>query len=183
MASSNPQVNIITLSELAPQFRNQIEEIFFLTSERKTFASEDERRSFFHRWTDYYLQQEPENTFLAWDNDNQKIAAYLTGCLNSQKACTFMARELPSYLVFEDHFKDFNAHLHINCHPEYQNQGYGRKLLATFLEHCKSHNVSGIHIITTENSECIGFYQNHNFDYTELRKWKDWELLLMGCRL
>src|SRR5690606_8802703 len=78
---------------------SQLRDIFFLTSSRKEFASEEDRERFFKHWTSYYLTDCPEETLLALDG-SQRVTGYLTGCRNSQKAISRL--QSPSLELFID---------------------------------------------------------------------------------
>src|ERR1700744_3575529 len=89
-----------------------IREIFFLSSSRQSFASDEEREKFFETWTGYYFKNCPELIFL--DRAERGGRGYLMGCLDSAKASEFYRERLKSYAVFSGLFARFPAHLHIN---------------------------------------------------------------------
>ena len=75
--------------------------------------------------------------------------------------------------VFQEEPKIFNekellapypAHLHIDILPEYHRQGIGTKLMKRLENHFKNHEVTGVHLGTSErNLKAIAFYQKLGF--------------------
>ncbi len=58
----------------------------------------------------------------------------------------------------------FPAHMHIDILPEYQNQGYGSKLLKTLLQELEDRGVKGIMLAAgAENKGAIRFYKRYGF--------------------
>ncbi len=58
----------------------------------------------------------------------------------------------------------YPAHLHIDLLPEYQNGGYGSKMIQMLLEDLKSKNVKGVMLITgIWNHGAIRFYKRNGF--------------------
>lgn len=60
--------------------------------------------------------------------------------------------------------KKYPAHLHINLLPEYQNSGYGSKMVEALLAELSSRGVKGVMLATdTDNDGAIRFYKRHGF--------------------
>ncbi len=58
----------------------------------------------------------------------------------------------------------YPAHLHIDLLPEYQNGGYGSKMIQLLMEDLKSKNVKGLMLITgIWNEGAIRFYKRNGF--------------------
>ncbi len=58
----------------------------------------------------------------------------------------------------------YPAHLHIDLLPEYQNSGYGSKMIQMLLEDLKSKNVKGVMLIAgIWNYGAIRFYKRNGF--------------------
>ncbi len=58
----------------------------------------------------------------------------------------------------------YPAHLHIDLLPEYQNSGYGSKMIQMLLEDLKSKNVKGVMLIAgIWNHGAIRFYKRNGF--------------------
>ncbi len=60
--------------------------------------------------------------------------------------------------------RKYPAHLHIDLLDDYQNKGYGAKMVQGLLEELKEQNVKGIMLITSEeNDGAIRFYNRLGF--------------------
>nr|WP_209763609.1 GNAT family N-acetyltransferase [Azospirillum rugosum] len=158
-----------------------LEEIFFLSTLRTSFASPDERASFFRTWTGWYVEQAPDDVWFAVDRDEDgdgAILGYLTGCKDSAGA-TDLARIIPKYEVFADRFAAFPAHLHVNVRPGHRDRGVGRALVDTFAEDCRTDGLPGVHLVTGVFARNVAFYQRAGFTEATQRG----PLLFLGRRL
>lgn len=186
MEPKNSKDCILRWPELSPEDKGlalpQFKEIFYLTSSRKQFSSSDERDLFWRSWTQYYFDHEPQYIYLAFD-ESGKVCGYLTGCENSARALDEIKKSISSYECFSDQFGEFPAHLHINCHPNRQGQGWGRRLVEKFVEDLASKNIRGVHLITSPGEENVHFYSRLNFTHQLGRHWNNHPLLFMGRNL
>ncbi len=135
--------------------RAEIETIFFLSSGTGARLAGAARGRFFATWTGYYLSK-PESVWLRHGPDG-KLAGYLTGCLDSAGAEP-LYEALFYYRAFGDQYPAFPAHFHINCHPNYRNQGFGAELVAAFLGACRDADVGGAHVVTGAGARNASFY-------------------------
>jgi ribosomal protein S18 acetylase RimI-like enzyme len=127
----------------------------------------------------YYIDVEPENAFVATDDD--RTVGYIVGTADTlaQKA-SFDRAVMPKILkrlftstVFrhpadalfllglrgyedfeetlysENLLNDYPAHLHINLMAGYQRRGLGEQLIHTFEDHMRQKGVPGIHLVTS----------------------------------
>lgn len=61
-------------------------------------------------------------------------------------------------------YKNYPAHLHIDILPTLQGYGYGKKLMALFIEEMRKKNCSGIHLgVGKQNRNAFGFYNTMGF--------------------
>lgn len=171
--------HIRRLSELenSSEALAQLKEIFFLTSNRKEFSSDLAREEFYRNWTSYYLTYEPDQVYMAFD-DHGRLLGYLTGCLNSLRALDKTA--MPSLKLFSDLFREYPAHLHINCHPSAQGQGVGSALCTYFFEELETFGSRGVHIVTSPAARNVEFYRKQSFNFTEERELNGAKVLFMG---
>lgn len=59
---------------------------------------------------------------------------------------------------------EYPAHLHIDLLPAAQRQGYGRRLIDTFLARLRGLNVPAVHLqVSKRNPRAIGFYERVGF--------------------
>lgn len=127
----------------------------------------------------YYLEKEPENCFVAVD-ENDKVIGYVYGVKDYDKyqanfgeyincVARIENRRFLSEAMIEmyDHAiykKDYPAHLHIDILPDYQSKGIGSKLIKAFCDNLKEHNVKGVMLIVgSENEGARRFYERNGF--------------------
>jgi ribosomal protein S18 acetylase RimI-like enzyme len=64
---------------------------------------------------------------------------------------------------------EYPAHLHIDLLPEYQGQGYGRRLVDRFFGAVASQGARGVHVsVSASNERAFGFYQRLGFTHREV---------------
>jgi GNAT superfamily N-acetyltransferase len=161
---------------------SDIQHIFFESSLRKKFGNECEKETFLKNWTSYYFEN-PTNQIWLWQNENGMTQSYLMGCQDSAAAAKFYETRILSYLLFQDLFEQFPAHLHINTSPALRGQGVGSKLIRHYLEQLKKIGIKGVHLITSPDAANVDFYKRNGFNYSCLRGWRDSELLFLGQEL
>ena len=147
-----------TSEELVAQ---QIQNIFFICSSRKHFDTENARQQFYRKWTEYYYLNCRNDIYIAVAEGNH-VAGYLMGSRDSAKAIDYFTDKVPSYLLFREYFTEFPGHLHINCHPEFQGKGAGRKLISAFVESIRK-ELCGVHIVTSPTDSNVNFYEKMGF--------------------
>ncbi|MBC7429059.1 MAG: GNAT family N-acetyltransferase [Bacteriovorax sp.] len=176
-------LEIKKLSELSGiQKKNalaQVEKIFFTSSSLKEFSSPEKRAAFHKRWCGDYQTLYPEEFFIALEND--KVLGYMSGCSDSNKAAEIV--EVPGFKVFQDLFKKFPAHLHINFHPDARGKGLGSILVENYKKFLRDNNVVGVHLVTSVGSQNISFYERLQFSFHEIRELNSIKLYFMGCIL
>jgi Acetyltransferases len=138
-----------------------LEEIFFLSTTRTTFASPQDRADFFRTWTGWYVERAPDDIWFAMAEDGT-IIGYLTGCKDSAGAVD-LARVIPKYDVFADRFAAFPAHLHVNVRPGYRDRGVGRTLVDAYAEDCRAEGLPGVHLVTAVFARNVDFYRRAGF--------------------
>ncbi len=179
----NKDYQIITLSQLNPAQKEsvigQLKEIFYMSSDKKTFQSAEEKENFFKKWCGDYLEFFPQFVFLAL-RDNE-LLGYLTGTDDSLRAMSVL--KVPGLKVFEDLYQEYPAHLHINAHEKSRGLGVGSELVAAFEKVLRTNHVKGLHLITSEHARNTSFYIKNGFGYHELRKLNSYELFFMGKQL
>ena len=168
--------------ELQNTERCSIHKIFFECSRRKKFSSQIEKEIFFSHWTDYYTGPKLRDIFLATD-EKQDIAGYLMGHDNSFEAVSFFKNRVPSYLIFKNLFSRFPAHLHINCSPNFQGVGVGKKLIDSYIEELKKRGAKGLHVVTSPDARNVQFYKKAGFEFHQEGKWEKSKLFFMGLDL
>ena len=160
-------VEIEALSDSKPaEFNaklNLAREIFFETSNTKSFASAEERDAFAMRWFYRYASHCPGAFLLA--EANGSIIGYLAGCFDT---FGLPARPIIGDLPYYDAdisgaLSHFPSHFHINVAPGNQGRGIGRRLLDRFAEVCRDDGSRGIHVVTGATAPSVKFYQACGF--------------------
>ncbi len=86
----------------------------------------------------------------------------------------------------------YPAHLHINVAEEYRGQGLGRRLMTAFLDQCRTRDVPGVHLSTSDqNVAALSLYHALGFEvlaqfrspYKSTVSRKAVETVIMGLRL
>lgn len=81
---------------------------------------------------------------------------------NSRDAA--MIRLIHEGYRYPDNLTGYPAHLHIDLLPEAQGQGWGGKLMRTFLEALRAEGISGVHLgVSKRNARAISFYERVGF--------------------
>ena len=158
----------------------QIREIFFQPPARNNFKDDQEKESFFQRWTRTYFRYYPEYIYCYMQD--QKVLGYLMGCPLSSKEEEF-TQNIPGYAVFAHLFRDFEAHYHINCRVEARGKGVGKKLTKRFESDLKSLSdprIKGMHVVTAPQAENVKFYKKIGHSFAQYGHYKDRELLFLG---
>jgi GNAT superfamily N-acetyltransferase len=173
-------IRLSGLADPAPAL-TALRDIFFESSSRTVFASDEDRQAFFRRWTSFYLERCPEDVWF-WREPPDGFAGYLTGCRDSAGADRLFA-EVPGYAVFAGCFADFPGHFHVNCRAGRRGQGLGARLVGTFVEDCRGAGLAGLHLVTAPEARNVGFYRRLGFTVTLNRPFANRSLLFMGRSL
>ena len=137
-------------------------------------------------YCDYYIENEPENCFVAVD-ENDKAIGYIICAENFDtfkdrftnkyyskiKKWEYRRRRsaLRSIIPHEKYKEEYPAHLHIDVLTEYQRMGLGHKMTDALLEHLKKKGVKGIMLTTwIKNEKGRGFYDKYGFTLLEEMK-------------
>ena len=158
--------------------REQIEKICLENAGCKD-AKDDTKRIVLLMYCAYYLENEPENCFVAVD-DNGAVVGYALCCENYNnyetvflekyvtQAAMISARRYVeaklNMLKFGMYRKDYPAHFYINVSLEEQNQGVGGLLLTTIKAHLRKKYVRGVMLVCdADNEPLIRFFENNGF--------------------
>lgn len=157
-----------------------------LNSEGPCKISERSQHFILSVYCDYYLENEPENCFVAADENDKAVGyvicaedfdvfkkSFVNGYYTRLKKWEFRRRKsaLKSIVPHEKYKAEYPAHLHIDVLPEYQRLGLGHKMTNALLEHLKEKGVSGIMLTTwIKNKKGRGFYDKYGFTLLEEAK-------------
>ena len=126
----------------------------------------------------YYIENEPENCFVA--DDDGRAVGYIICAENYDKfKAVFDEKYLPRSKQFGEErygwaynaynaqakFKDeYPAHLHIDILPEYHRMGLGGKLVAALRENLASKGIEGVCLTCgPKNERAVNFYKKRGF--------------------
>ncbi len=135
-------------------------------------------------YCEYYIEQEPENTFVAAD-ENDKAIGYIYCAENYDRyEKVFYEKYLPqikpmgeeryndaidSYASHKRFREEFPAHLHIDVLPEFQRMGLGGKLLNALCEHLREKGIPGVMLTCyNQNEKGMGYYKKYGFEVLEV---------------
>ncbi|KAB2851408.1 MAG: GNAT family N-acetyltransferase [Hyphomicrobiaceae bacterium] len=171
---TRPDFAICPFAEQNGAVLSDIDRIFFEASTIRSFASEAAKSAFRERWLGRYLDRVPENAFIAVRGTS--TVGYIVGAAKGNA----MFDDIPSTTIFADLLPRFPAHLHINVASDARGAGVGSRLMEVFLGHMRRLGVPGVHLVTSEGSRNIGFYQHNGFRIEALRPADDRVLVFMG---
>lgn len=154
---------------------SEVREIFFESSTRKEFKSEEEKEAFFYKYVGYYLKHYPQYIFVAFD---KRVLGYVLGAPVSSD--TELGSIQPHLKIFQKEFQNFPAHLHINCHHESRGMGIGARLVQKFEDALKQDKIHGLHIMTSPDAANKNFYKKLGFHHEVLEDFHGSSILLMG---
>ncbi len=130
-------------------------------------------------YCDYYIEKEPENCFVAVDENDRAVGyiicaedfdkfypVFVDQYYTRIKKWEFKRRKsaLRSVIPHEKYKEEYPAHLHIDVLPEYQRMGLGHKMTDALLAHLKEKGIKGIMLTTwIKNEKGRGFYDKYGF--------------------
>ncbi len=143
------------------------------------YAPDDTKKYILLMYCDYYIEQEPDNCFVAVDaNDN--AVGYIICAENYEKyAKTFRELYLPQAdrislkrfvdarldLLSHSMFKNaYPAHFHIDIDEAYQRRGIGSLLVTALKLQLKKKKLNGMMLVCgADNRQAISFYEKNGF--------------------
>ncbi len=156
----------------------EVREIFFESSTKKTFKDESEKDAFYEKYVGFYLRNYPE---LAWVAKAGRVLGYVIVAPESHNH--ELQKLQPHLQVFDSHFPNYPAHLHINCHHESRGMGIGSLLIAEAEKKLRFLNIKGLHIMTGSDAANKNFYKKLGFDFQTELNFHGSTILLMGKSL
>lgn len=134
-------------------------------------------------YCDYYIEQEPENCFVAVDENDRAVgyvictedydkyfAGITAGYVQRFPEENEDARNgiLHSADPQREYKAEYPAHLHIDLLPEYQRMGIGHKLVDALCAHLRAKGIPGVMLTAgPDNVKGRNFYRKYGF--TELQ--------------
>lgn len=142
-------------------------------------ASQETKDYILLMYCDYYIDQEPDNCFVAVDKDDNAIGYII--CSEDYDAYEKVFREiyLPKAmqisikryidakldLMSHSMFKNrYPSHLHIDIYEEYQRMGIGSELIKTLCKNLKLKGKDGVMLVCgSDNEQAKNFYIKNGF--------------------
>ncbi len=142
-------------------------------------SSEDLKKYILIMYCNYYIEQEPENCFVAVNDEDEAVGyiicskdyeiyervfkdKYLNQCAAlSPKYYVDAKLDLLSHSMFK---KEHPAHFHIDIDDNYQRMGLGSLLISTLKAHLRKNNIRSVMMVCGEdNINAINFYKKNGF--------------------
>ena len=128
-------------------------------------------------WCNYYIEREPENVFVAANDEDETVGYILCAESFDRWKETFLKEYIPPFknpvgyalgkgtVPEHEKYKDlYPAHMHIDILPEYQHQGIGPRLLEAERENLRNKGVKGLMLCCgADNEKGLGFYRKAGF--------------------
>lgn len=168
-----------TLVPIDSSLLPQVAEIFFESSARKTFKDQEDRDRFFEKYVGVYLRRWPSLCWAAVEDG--KVLGYIVGSPTSNDG--ELASLQPHLHLFQEHFQNFPAHLHINCHREARGKGIGTELMQKWEDSLFLLNIKGLHIMTGADSVNQSFYRRRGHNFEVCKDFMGTSILFMGKTL
>ena len=154
----------------------EIEQLCIGTADEKMRNSSMFRTALLDVFCRYYLEEEPENCFVAAD-DEDEVKGYIVCAKDYDLYATVFQKKYltasnpvtsvigkASMEALKDFAAEYPSHLHINIHPECQGKGLGRRLIETLAEHLSRQGCKGIMLdVSIDNIGARSFYENCGF--------------------
>jgi len=173
--------------------RNSIDYICIETAREGLKTNADMVEALTIVFSHYYIDQEPENVFVAVDEMDAAQGYILCAqdyeawaeCFKSQYLDT--TKNLPARMMglasvdaLRPYAQDYPAHLHIDLLPSCQGQGVGSQLISTLISHLKEKQVKGLMLdVAADNERAIRFYKKNGFQVLH----DDGDGIVMGMKL
>lgn len=142
-------------------------------------ADEEIRQYLTLLYCDYYIEHEPENCFVAVDEQDNAVGYIICSGNYYEFERIFSEEYLPKIaalgakryvdakldLLSHGMFKDmYPAHLHINIDENYRRIGLGSYMLSVLKAHLKKKGISNVMLVCdNDNYSAIAFYEKNGF--------------------
>ncbi len=165
----------IVIKSYEKRYKEEVQNICIETA-HEVFKSKDKHEKLLTAYCNYYIEQEPNNCFIAIKGD--KVAGYILCAEDTIKweekfeelyVKKFKDSDMKNFLlgttktIFK--YKDeYSAHLHIDILKEYQRMGIGIKLINALINHLKNKKIKNLMLVAgSDNINAINFYKKYGF--------------------
>ena len=173
---------MIIIRKYEEQDRDMVRKICQDTAHKPFRKKAKHRESIALMYVDYYINEEPENVFVAYDTEKAVVAGYVV-CHTDQekyddlvkhkynklirKQCFYLGwfNELARKETLKLYKKYGIGGFHINVSDDYQGYKIGPKLLTTMGLHLKSLGFHSLYLVTkNKHTQGYGFYRHFGFE-------------------
>jgi len=162
------------------EYVRDIDDIFFGSSAKRHFSSDEERLSFREKWLGRYILKHRDSFFVALEAG--RAVGYLAGCLEDPTNLDHF-KDIGYFSYIDDICQTFPAHLHVNVAEAYRNRGLGGALVERFAGWGKLKSVRGLHLVTSSASRSLPFYRRYGFRDLRTFAWNSDLAVCMGREL
>ena len=169
---------MIEIRKYNPKDKENLRRICIETSSMP-IETETQRKFLTLMFNDYYTEAEPENCFVAVNEDDEAVGYIICSINYDGYNKIFSKFYLPeikelglkyyimakSEMLLHGFFKNkYPAHLHIDILDTCQGQGVGTRLMNALCDHLKENKVNGIMLSCgAANTKAIKFYKKNSF--------------------
>jgi GNAT superfamily N-acetyltransferase len=162
-----------------------LDSIFFETSVRKQFASEEERSEFRYRYLDLYLMT-PEWVWVLVDSlstplQPHSVMGYLVAAPSTTEEHFLQVPALESFR--EEIISTYPAHLHINLTERARGNQTGSKMLSVLELELSDRGIRGVHLVTGARSRNVSFYQKNGYVFVKEVLYQSVPMVMLGKRI
>lgn len=172
---------MVTIRAYQPKDRDAVRTCCLLNAGNP--QKEKQKEFILTTYCDYYIECEPENCFVAANDDDEAVGYILC----AEDFARFKARFLRDYLprarklgfikakasvgsfgLQGKYAEDYPAHLHIDILDDYQRQGIGSRLVDALKDNLAAKQVKGLMLtVGRKNEKGINFYKKYGFSVIE----------------
>lgn len=156
-----------------------VEYVCRATARNLSADAEAEGKAIARTYSTYYIRECADTSFVLTDESDKAVGYIL--CEPDYKRYGKVFRQVDAPQIRKIHKgmgamayflpvpftlfgKKYPAHLHIDILPEYQNQGYGSKLLSALLQELECRGIKGVMLTAdADNEGAIRFYERFGF--------------------
>lgn len=139
----------------------ELDSIFFASSNTKAFASDEVRAQFRERWLGRYLTHDPQWAYIAFMEEGD-VAGYLVGALDDPALAPRFS-DIGYFGRFAELTKRYPAHLHVNLAERFRSGGIGSQLVQRFCADAATSGAPGVHVVTSRGARNVRFYERNGF--------------------
>lgn len=170
---------MIEIRPYQPSDAERLRAICKATAPKQASSTEKKTRVLLNTYCDYYIEQEPQNCFVAVNTQDEAVGYILCAQDFHRYQKTYRNEYLPrikgcgvmgiiegwgSMFIHGLFRKRYPAHLHIDILEDYQRMGLGTRLVNTLTNHLQTQHIPGLMLVVSrDNQKGRSFYQKYGF--------------------